>query len=173
MLNSCVTILLAGLPIAYASPAFPGPSQVPNAIPTGIAAEPPLITPSPSLQDPTKTVKLKRGVVDDIKSGFSDAKSDVQGYVSSQLGALPSYVADGVANFFQGFPVGDDVKSSLGLDDEQIAALPTQVLNIPYAASEWIHMQKISLISMIGVMETGQIRDGTSAFAAMCTSSQI
>ena len=133
-----VTILLAGLPIAYASPPFPGPSKVPNAIPAGIAAERPLITPSPSLQDPTKTVKLRRGVADDIKSGFSD----VQGYVSSQLGALPSYVADGVANFFQGFPVGDDVKSSLGLDDEQIAALPTQVLNIPYVACEWVHMQR-------------------------------
>ena len=172
MLRILDTILLASLPIAYASPAFPGPSQVLKAIPAGIAAERPLITPSPSLQDPTKTVKLRRGVVDDIKSGFSVAKSDVQGYVSSQLGALPSYVADGVADFFQGFPVGDDVKSSLGLDDEQVAALPTQVLNIPYVACEWVHMQRIPLISTTGVMETGQTKDGTYAFAEMFTSSQ-
>ena len=131
MLRTLHIVLLAGIPLVYASPAFPGPSRVPNAIPAGIAAERPLITPSPSLQKPTKTVKVRRGVADDIKSGFSAAKSDVQGYVSSELGALPSYVADGVANFFQGFPVGDDVKSSLGLDDDQIAALPTQVLNVP------------------------------------------
>ena len=120
-------IFLAGLPIAYASPAFPGPSQVPGIVPVRVAAEHPLITPSPSRQDPTRTLKLRRGIVDDVKSDYSN----VQGYVKSELGSLPSEVADGVADFFQNLPTGDGVKSSLGLDDEQIAALPTQVLNLP------------------------------------------
>ena len=64
--------------------------------------------------------------------------SDIEGDVNSVLSALgsdiPSYVASGVPNFFQGFPTGADVQSSLGLDDSQVAALPTQVLNIPYVA---------------------------------------
>lgn len=34
-------------------------------------------------------------------------------------------------NFFQDFPTGDKVQSSLGLSDEQVEAYPTQVLNIP------------------------------------------
>lgn len=34
-------------------------------------------------------------------------------------------------NFFNNFPQGDDVVSSLGIDSSQLAALPTNVLNIP------------------------------------------
>ena len=90
-----------------------------------------MITPSPSLQDPTRTIKLRRGVVSDIKSHLSGAESKVAGYIGSELSGFPSYVASGVPNFFQNLPTGDAVKSSLGLDDSQIAALPTQVLNVP------------------------------------------
>ena len=86
--------------------------------------EAPIITPSPATWDPTKTEKLRRGIV-------SDLAGDV-GSILSQLGSnIPSYVASGVPNFFQDFPTGDKVKSSLGLADSQIAALPTQVLNVP------------------------------------------
>ena len=88
------------------------------------AQEEPLITPSPAIWDPTKTYKSRRDIL-------SDFQSDVGG-ILSDLGNIPSYVASGVPNFFQDFPTGDKVKSSLGLDDDQIAALPTQVLNIPY-----------------------------------------
>lgn len=84
---------------------------------------PPQITPSPSKWSPTETLK-KRGVI-----------SDLAGDVSSVLGglgsAIPSYVASGVPNFFQDFPTGRAVISSLGLNSSQVAALPTQVLNIP------------------------------------------
>ena len=34
-------------------------------------------------------------------------------------------------NFFQDFPTGNDVQSSLGLDDAQLAAYPTSVMNLP------------------------------------------
>lgn len=83
----------------------------------------PDFTASPSRWFPTKTYK-KRGLI-----------SDVSGDVNSILGSLgsdiPTYVASGVPNFFQGFPTGDAVQSSLGLDDAEVSALPTQVLNIP------------------------------------------
>ena len=130
MRNILIAILLAKLSVAYVS-ALPDPSWVPGIVPVRPAAEHPLITPSPSLQDPTRTVKLRRGVVSDIKSHLSGAESKVAGYVGSELSGFPSYVASGIPNFFQDLPTGDAVKSSLGLDDSQIAALPTQVLNIP------------------------------------------
>ena len=86
-----------------------------------------MITPSPARWSPTKTYK-KRGLI-------SDAVSDISGDVNSILAGLgsdiPTYVASGVPNFFQDFPTGDKVQSSLGLDDDQVKALPTQVLNIP------------------------------------------
>jgi len=51
--------------------------------------------------------------------------------VTSVLGGLPESVASGVPNFFQDFPVGDDVKNQLNMTDDDVDALPTQVLNIP------------------------------------------
>ena len=94
--------------------------------PAGVVPEQAHITPAPASANwrPTRTLQ-RRGIVDDIKS-------DVGG-VLSQLGSnIPSYVASGVPQFFQDFPTGDKVQSSLGLDDDQVKALPTQVLNIPY-----------------------------------------
>lgn len=61
---------------------------------------------------------------------MSDIQSDVDG-VLSDLGNVPSYVASGVPDYFQNLPTGDSVASSLGLSDEQLAAEPTQALNIP------------------------------------------
>lgn len=87
----------------------------------------PLITPSPASWDPTKTYNRRRDILDDLK----DKAKEQIGDVLSQLGNIPSYVASGVPNFFQDFPGSDKVQSSLGIDDDQIAALPTQVLNVP------------------------------------------
>lgn len=111
-------VLLALLPLANATAvrrSIPRPGQV--------AQERPLITPSPASWDATKTYK-KRGVI-------SDLAGDVNSILSGLGSDIPSYVASGVPNFFQGFPTGADVQSSLGLNDSQIKALPTQVLNIP------------------------------------------
>ncbi|KAF8216430.1 hypothetical protein K438DRAFT_1797189 [Mycena galopus ATCC 62051] len=64
-----------------------------------------------------------------------DILTDLDNDISSILGglgsAIPSYVASGVPNFFQDFPTGTAVQSSLGLSDDDVAALPTQVLNLP------------------------------------------
>ena len=116
MLNDIAPLLLILLPLISASSA---PSEV---IPA--PKEKPLITPSPAAWDPTKTYKTRRDIL-------SDVKGDVNSILSGLGSDIPSYVASGVANFFQDFPTGDRVKTSLGLDDNQIAALPTQVLNVP------------------------------------------
>ncbi|KAI4125598.1 MAG: hypothetical protein LQ347_005320 [Umbilicaria vellea] len=120
ILNTLPPLLLALLPIISASPAPLEPAAVARVA----TPEQPLITASPAAWEATKTSKARRGII-----------SDLEGDVSSILGALgsdiPSYVASGVPNFFQGFPTGGAVKSSLGLDDSQVAALPTQVLNVP------------------------------------------
>ncbi|KAI9799425.1 MAG: hypothetical protein M1825_004525 [Sarcosagium campestre] len=100
-------------PIAEAEPAA-----------VAAAASVPSATPSHVEWAPTRT---KRGLGDDLKAAGSD--------VSSVLGSLgsniPSFVASGVPNFFQDFPGVNAVKSSLGIADEQLRAVPTQVLNIP------------------------------------------
>lgn len=120
MLPSLYHVLLALLPHVTASALhhnIPRPAAVRG-------QEQPLITPSPATWDPTKTYKSRRNLLDDLQS-------DVGG-ILSELGNVPSYVASGIPNFFQDFPTGDKVKSSLGIDDDQIKALPTQVINIPY-----------------------------------------
>ena len=104
--------LLALLPIAIAGPHYP------------------LITPPPSLTDRDRRLQ-ERGVVSSV---ISDATSDIAGlgsYLSSVVGTYPPYIASGVPNFFQNFPTGSDVQSSLGISDSDLAATPTQVLNIP------------------------------------------
>lgn len=85
----------------------------------------PVITPSPVEKNPSPVVQR------DI---LSDVESDVNNVLSSLGSDLPSWVASGVPNFFQGFPTGDAVASSLGLKSSDLAALPTNVLNLdPYA----------------------------------------
>ncbi|EHA52894.1 hypothetical protein MCOR27_000279 [Pyricularia oryzae] len=87
----------------------------------------PEITPAPALkQPPTRTLEIQRRA--DIWGAF---ESGVNSIFSGLGSSIPSYVASGVPNFFQDFPTGDKVQSSLGIDDNQIRALPTQVLNVP------------------------------------------
>jgi hypothetical protein len=107
-------LLVAAAPLISASP-FDLPAT------NLIAREAqPLTTPSPSSWTATKTLKHRRDVVDDVKSVLGDLGS-----------SIPSYVASGIPNFFQNFPGGDKVVEDLGLQESDIAALPTQVINIP------------------------------------------
>ncbi|KAL1310902.1 hypothetical protein AAFC00_001131 [Neodothiora populina] len=100
-------------------------SPAPTARANNVAPRDPAITPSPVERNPSRVVG--RNILDDVTSDI--------GNILSGLGSdLPSWVASGVPNYFQGFPTGDSVKSSLGIDDAQVAALPTNVLNVdPYA----------------------------------------
>ncbi|CAJ2512016.1 Uu.00g076410.m01.CDS01 [Anthostomella pinea] len=92
---------------------------------TVLGAAHPMITPAPSLE----ARQIAERGLDDYAS-----------YAKSLLGSLgsdvSSYVISGVPQYFQDFPTGDKVESSLGIDDSQLAALPTQVLNLP-AYANW------------------------------------
>ncbi|KAF2402433.1 hypothetical protein EJ06DRAFT_574290 [Trichodelitschia bisporula] len=99
--------------------ALHGVAASPAPLPHPVAAPQPQITPFRVQYEPTKTLERR------------DIFSKLESKVGSVLGSFPSYVASGIPNFFQDFPTGDKVASSLGIDDQQLAALPTQVLNLP------------------------------------------
>ncbi|TPX11533.1 uncharacterized protein E0L32_007744 [Thyridium curvatum] len=119
---AALTVLAGMVVVAHLTQASPMPVEQRH----------PMITPAPTLDLPTRTLIEQRGVLDDLKS-------DVDSVFSKLGSAVPSYVASvqqltngkGVPNFFQDFPTKDKVQSSLGVDDKQLAALPTQVLNLP------------------------------------------
>lgn len=119
--------------LAAASPA-PTPYAKPDSKPNAVVPRDPQITPSLVQYYPTRTYRYRRDI-------FSDFESDVDSILSELGTNIPSYVASGIPNFFQNFPTGSDVQSSLSLDSSQVAALPTQVLNIPpyanYTAKGW------------------------------------
>jgi len=98
-----------------------------NAIPNPVAAAaPPLITPAPLQAEllPTRTFNRRENIL-------SKLEGDVTSVLSALGSGIPAYVASGVPNFFQNFPTGDKVESSLGIDSSQLAALPTNALNLP------------------------------------------
>ncbi|KAJ5836307.1 hypothetical protein N7447_002333 [Penicillium robsamsonii] len=97
-------------------------SPAPTAFANNVAPADPVITPSPVERNPSPVV---------ARNILSDVESDAANILSDLGSGLPSWVASGVPNFFQGFPTGDAVMKSLGLDDDQLKALPTNVLNIP------------------------------------------
>ncbi|KAF2835007.1 hypothetical protein M501DRAFT_942947 [Patellaria atrata CBS 101060] len=120
MLPRWAILTAAALTASTYGSALPTAAPVPDKV---YNAHPALITPSLVQRYPTKTYKHRRDIIDDIRGRVDEVLSD--------LGDLPSYVASGVANFFQDFPVGEDVQSSLRIDDDQVSALPTNVLNLP------------------------------------------
>ncbi|KAJ9621058.1 uncharacterized protein PV06_04339 [Exophiala oligosperma] len=89
-----------------------------------------LITPAPT---PTLAVyadhaALRRGILSDITSGLDSYVNSI----FSDLGtAIPSYVSNGLFPNFQNLPTGSAVASSVGAKSSDLAASPTQVLNIP------------------------------------------
>ncbi|KAJ5097694.1 hypothetical protein N7456_008415 [Penicillium angulare] len=115
-----VTLQALLLSAAFASPA---PTAFANA--NDVAPNEPVITATPVQNNPSQVIQ--RNIISDVESGVDS--------VVSGLGSdIPTWVASGVPNFFQGFPTGDSVVSSLGLNSAELAALPTNVLNIdPYA----------------------------------------
>ncbi|GAP88646.1 putative DUF2183 domain protein [Rosellinia necatrix] len=86
-----------------------------------LGAAHPIITPAPSLEDRDRA--LARRALDPgsyINSVISGLGSDVS-----------SYIASGVPQFFQDFPIGKDVEKALDINDDELQATPTQALNIP------------------------------------------
>jgi hypothetical protein len=85
-----------------------------------VAPPHPMITPKATLVYQTPSRVIGRDLTDVLGSLLSEAGS-----------AIPSYVASGVPNFFQNFPTGDAVLSSVGVSSSDLAATPTMVLNLP------------------------------------------
>ncbi|KAF4455840.1 Actin patch protein 1 [Fusarium austroafricanum] len=74
---------------------------------------------------PTEVMALdRRGIID-------DAESYVDSLVSGVETKIKGWVNSGILDFPTGFPTGDAVKKSAGVDDDDLKAEPTQVLNIP------------------------------------------
>ncbi|KAK8094061.1 hypothetical protein PG997_000746 [Apiospora hydei] len=65
-----------------------------------------------------------------------EAGTYVASLVKSLGSGVSSYVVSGIPQYFQDFPTGDKVKKSLGIDDDDLKATPTQVLNVP-AYANW------------------------------------
>ncbi|KAI0395681.1 hypothetical protein F5Y17DRAFT_422589 [Xylariaceae sp. FL0594] len=84
------------------------------------AAHPPVITPAPSAEERDRALAAR-----------ADPGAFIQSIISSLGSGVSSYIASGVPQFFQDFPVGQDVEKALGINDEDLKATPTQVLNIP------------------------------------------
>ncbi|KAH8907327.1 hypothetical protein BR93DRAFT_951499 [Coniochaeta sp. PMI_546] len=93
-----------------------------------IPAPHPMITPAPALVPRDPGVVAERQL-DSIGSYIGSVISDIGSDVSS-------FVASGVPQFFAGLPTGTQVQKSLGISDSDLAATPTQVLNVP-AYGNW------------------------------------
>ncbi|TGJ87237.1 hypothetical protein E0Z10_g1506 [Xylaria hypoxylon] len=86
-----------------------------------LGAAHPIITPAPSLEDRDQALARRE----------FDPGSYINSVISGLGSDVSSYVISGVPQFFQDFPVGNSVEKSLGIDDDDLKATPTQVLNIP------------------------------------------
>lgn len=78
----------------------------------------PMITPAPALSK--RDLERRVDVGSYLGSVFSSLGSDVS-----------SFVASGVPQFFNELPTGTAVESSLGISTSDLAASPTQALNVP------------------------------------------
>ncbi|KAM0549130.1 hypothetical protein ACHAPJ_009585 [Fusarium lateritium] len=95
------------------------PAAVPGPAPTVYRRE---AVPAPV---PTEVVALEqRDVIDDVETY-------VGGLVSGVETKIKGWVNSGILDFPTGFPIGDDVKKSASVDDDDLKAQPTQVLNVP------------------------------------------
>lgn len=116
--NPTHTVMLPLCILAFLSYVGASPTPIPGPIPT-----PPTTVHAAPPAQPT-VFSTRRNILRDLDG---DINSILNGLGSD----IPSYVASGVPNFFQDFPTGTAVQSSLGLSDGDLAALPTQVLNLP------------------------------------------
>ncbi|KAF2996426.1 hypothetical protein E8E13_003057 [Curvularia kusanoi] len=100
----------------------------PTAIPAKVEVRAPIVTPAAVRFDERYSYVQRRDILDSIKSGVEGiAKS-----WGSVLGTdLPSYFTEGIPGYFENLPTGSAVMSSLGINDDDLDAIPTSVLNIP------------------------------------------
>ncbi|KAF1930368.1 uncharacterized protein M421DRAFT_418686 [Didymella exigua CBS 183.55] len=100
----------------------------PTAAPAKVEVRPPIVTPAAIRFDERYSYVERRDILDDIKSGVGGAIKSLESVIGT---ALPSFFTDGIPGWFEGLPTGSAVMSSLGINDDDLAAIPTQVLNVP------------------------------------------
>lgn len=93
----------------------------------GVAA---IVLPPPTPTTPPNVRLQERGVVDDLSKIFSEA-TVAPADVTKWVAALPSDIAGGILPQFENLPDSDAIKKQLQLNDDQINALPVNILNIP------------------------------------------
>ena len=101
----------------------------------------PLTTPAP-IYEPSYE---RRDIISQVSDGVASAAGGIGGVIDSisddisSLGSKGASLVKGAlsteVNFGAGYPTGTAVQKSLSLDDGQVKALPTQVLNIPSYAN--------------------------------------
>jgi hypothetical protein len=75
--------------------------------------------------EPTEVLDLQRRDI------VNDVETYVGGLVSGVETKIKGFVNSGILDFPTGFPTGDEVMKSAGVNDDDMKAIPTQVLNIP------------------------------------------
>lgn len=119
-------LLLGGAALAGVDAvAVPGAT----AAPAKVEVRAPVITPAAIRFDGRHSyVQQRRNLIDDIVSGADNVLHSL----GSVLGTdLPSYVISGIPQYFENLPTGGQVLSSLGINDGDLDARPTEVLNVP------------------------------------------
>ncbi|EAT89940.1 hypothetical protein HBI56_033890 [Parastagonospora nodorum] len=99
----------------------------PTAVPAQVEVRAPIVTPAAIRFDSRHSYLQKKDIIDDIKSGVGGVAKSWESVIGS---ALPSFFTEGVPGWFENLPTGTKVLSELGIGDE-LAAKPTEVLNIP------------------------------------------
>jgi hypothetical protein len=105
-----------------------------DATPTAVTISEYVLQPSPQptqfrrVRSATPTRLAPRGIISKIESKIENLFSSKL----EELGqAIPSLIANGIPEILHHMPHGSAIESSLGLQPTQLAALPTQVLNLP------------------------------------------
>ncbi|KAH7350311.1 hypothetical protein BKA66DRAFT_291216 [Pyrenochaeta sp. MPI-SDFR-AT-0127] len=97
-------------------------------VPAKVQVRAPVVTPAAIRFDGQHSYVQRRDILDQIKSGVDGIAHSW----ASVLGTdLPSFFTEGVPGWFEGLPTGTQVLSSLNIGDDDLAAKPTEVLNIP------------------------------------------
>ncbi|KAJ7623267.1 hypothetical protein FB45DRAFT_100241 [Roridomyces roridus] len=138
-----------------------------------VDASPPTLRPTPTFPRLVEPATPQRTV---FRPARRDIGDDINSILNGLGSAIPSYVASGVPNFFQNFPTGTAVQSSLGIGDDALAAAPTQVLNLPpyanWTGQGWSVLLHGNVFKQPNISQS-QLDDLTNGFLINTSVSQL
>lgn len=101
----------------------------PTPTPAKVQVRAPVVTPAAIYFNADRSyVYHKRNFLSDIVGGVDSIAHSWESVLGS---ALPSFFTQGIPGWFENLPTGTQVLSSLGINDNDLAATPTEVLNVP------------------------------------------